>query len=45
VIVSSNDYSALDPETTAGWRLVAARQVGHRRMMVFRAAVAEPEQD
>jgi hypothetical protein len=45
VIVSSRDYNALEPETVAGWRLVAARQVGHRRMMVFRAAVAEPGQD
>jgi len=35
VILSEADYNDLEPETTAGWRGVAARQVGHRAMRVF----------
>jgi hypothetical protein len=33
IILAEDDYNALAPETAARWRLVAARQVGHRSMM------------
>lgn len=36
IILSRKDYNALDPETVTRWRLVAARQVGHRAMRVYR---------
>jgi 4-amino-4-deoxy-L-arabinose transferase-like glycosyltransferase len=36
VIVDRKDYDRLAAELTASWRLVAARQVGHRTMRVFR---------
>ena len=41
IIVDEKDYNALEPETTARWRLVAARQVGHRAMRVFRLEANE----
>ena len=42
IIIEEEKREQLRPETTAGWRLVAARQVGHRLMEVF---VSETGQD
>jgi len=35
IILSGKKYNELSAEVTHGWRLVAARQVGHRAMKIF----------
>ena len=41
IILSEKSYNQLEQETTVGWQPVAARQVGHRSMKVFRLEGAE----